>query len=121
MMRKTRRRLILILAPFVLLTCIGAWMYWQSWKLVRWIPGQYTAANLEGDHRTHVFRFFPDGGWYWEVDRPIRADIPTSGAGRWRLAGRVLINEEGETATMPVGALKAFKERFKEPIQAHET
>jgi len=112
-MRTTRRRLVLIAAPLVLLTGVGAWTYWQSWKVARWVPGRYATDRI-GDLAPAVLRLWPDGSLVWDVymfgtDRPA---IPVRG--RWRLSGRVLVLEDGDAAAAPVGLLQPFTERLEQ-------
>jgi hypothetical protein len=113
-MRTTRRRLVLVAVPLVLLTGVGAWMYWQSWRLERWVPGRYSTERF-GDPAPAVLRLRPDGSLLWDVymfgtERPA---IPVRG--RWRLSGRVLVLEDGDAAAAPIGLLQPLTERFKRP------
>jgi hypothetical protein len=114
-MSRTRRRLILIAVPLVLVTSVGGWTYWQSWKVARWIPGRYTGERF-GDLSAAVLRLRPDGSLLWHVDMFNHGRYEITVPGRWRLSGRVLVLEDGQAATPPVGLVQALTERFERPM-----
>lgn len=110
-----RRRRLLGVAAFVVVLALCVWGYDRATSPRRWLVGAYTSTRLDGEE-TVTLRLAADGSAVMECRDAVRpAAYLTRVVGRWRLAGRVLSLETGESALAPVGVAQHLFERFEPP------